>query len=278
MSELTFIIGGARSGKSAFAMKLAKKYKHVCYIATADSGQASQIDDGEMLERIQKHRKNRPADWKTVEAPLGLDKAVSNFNGEMDVVLIDCITMYVTNMLLGGSKEAGDEYIIDAINKYADLAPKKSQIKIDFENFILMTLHRAENVDDKNILSSIIKAISHSKENIIFPIHPHTLKKLHDFKLYSKLKDSNNVHMIPPVGYFDMLELMKKCSFIITDSGGIQQEATSPKIRKRVLVTRKTTDSPEAVLAGVAKVVGINSSKISAAIKETINTITRYEI
>ena len=159
--------------------------------------------------------------------------------------------------------------VIDAINKYADLAPKKSQIKIDFENFILMTLHRAENVDDKNILSSIIKAISHSKENIIFPIHPHTLKKLHDFKLYSKLKDSNNVHMIPPVGYFDMLELMKKCSFIITDSGGIQQEATSPKIRKRVLVTRKTTDSPEAVLAGVAKVVGINSSKISAAIKET---------
>ena len=124
MSELTFIIGGARSGKSAFAMKLAKKHKHVCYIATADSGQASQIDDGEMLERIQKHRKNRPADWKTVEAPLGLDKAVSNFNGEMDVVLIDCITMYVTNMLLGGSKEAGDEYIIDAINKLCIVCKK----------------------------------------------------------------------------------------------------------------------------------------------------------
>ena len=126
MSELTFIIGGARSGKSAFAMKLAKKHKHVCYIATADSGQASQIDDGEMLERIQKHRKNRPADWKTVEAPLGLDKAVSNFNGEMDVVLIDCITMYVTNMLLGGSKEAGDEYIIDAINKLCIVCKKIS--------------------------------------------------------------------------------------------------------------------------------------------------------
>jgi len=124
MSELTFIIGGARSGKSAFAMKLAKKYKHVCYIATADSGQASQIDDGEMLERIQKHRKNRPAEWETVEASLKLDKAVSNFNGEMDVVLIDCITMYVTNMLLGGSKEAGDEYIIDAINKLCIVCKK----------------------------------------------------------------------------------------------------------------------------------------------------------
>ena len=159
--------------------------------------------------------------------------------------------------------------VIDAINKYADLSTKKSQIQIDFENFILMTLHRTENVDNKNTLSSIIKAITRSKENIIFPIHPHTLKKLHDFKLYSKLKDSKNIHIIPSVGYFDMLELMKQCSFIVTDSGGIQQEATSPKIRKRVLVTRKTTDSPEAVKAGVAEVIGINSSKISAAIKRT---------
>ncbi len=124
MSELTFIIGGARSGKSAFAMNLAKKHKHVCYIATADSGQTSQIDDGEMLKRIQNHRKNRPADWETVEAPLELDKTLSNLNGKLDVVLIDCITLYVTNMLLGGSKEAGDEYIIDAINKLCIVCKK----------------------------------------------------------------------------------------------------------------------------------------------------------
>ena len=124
MSDLTFIIGGKRSGKSAFAMKLAKKHKHVCYIATADSGQSSQIDDCEMLERIQKHRKNRPADWETVEAPLELDKTLSNLNGTFDVVLIDCITLYVTNMLLGDSKEAGDEYIIDAINKLCIVCKK----------------------------------------------------------------------------------------------------------------------------------------------------------
>ncbi len=66
MSELTLVIGGTRSGKSAYAMELAKMHKHVCYIATADSGQSSQFDDGEMLERIQKHRDNRPAEWKTV--------------------------------------------------------------------------------------------------------------------------------------------------------------------------------------------------------------------
>ncbi|KHE90484.1 MAG: bifunctional adenosylcobinamide kinase/adenosylcobinamide-phosphate guanylyltransferase [Candidatus Scalindua rubra] len=117
MPELTLIIGGTRSGKSAFATELAKEHKHVCYIATADSRKSSRISDSEMLERIQKHRKNRPAEWKTVEAPLELDKAISNLVGDIDVVLIDCITIYVTNMLLGSHEEEGDERIIDAINK-----------------------------------------------------------------------------------------------------------------------------------------------------------------
>ncbi len=117
MSDLTLVIGGTRSGKSAFATELAKKHKHVCYIATADSGQSLQINDGEMLDRIQKHRENRPTGWKTVEAPLELDKAVSNINEDLEVILIDCITIYVTNMLLSNHNEEGDEYIIDAINK-----------------------------------------------------------------------------------------------------------------------------------------------------------------
>src|SRR3989442_8019912 len=82
------------------------------------------------------------------------------------------------------------------------------------------------------------------------------------------LRDSENVHLTKPVGYFDMLELMKKCSFIITDSGGIQQEATSPKIRKKVLVDGKTTDSPEAVMAGGAETKRGEKTRIVSAIKK----------
>ena len=159
--------------------------------------------------------------------------------------------------------------VIDAIQLYADKAPKKSNFSLDIDNFILMTLHRTENVDDKNTLSGIVKAILYSKQDIIFPVHPHTAERLRQFGLYDILNDSENILLIKPVGYFDMLELMKKCSYIITDSGGIQQEATSPKIRKKVLVVRKTTDSPEAVMAGVAEVVGIQPGKILAAIKKT---------
>ena len=160
--------------------------------------------------------------------------------------------------------------VIDAIEMYTDTASKKSHFSIDVKDFIMMTLHRAENVDDKSTLSSIIKAVLDSKQNVIFSVHPRTNEKLHQFGLYEKLNNSKNVLLIKPVGYFDMLELMKKCSFIITDSGGIQQEATSPKIRKKVLVTRRTTDSPEAVIAGVAKVVGTETALILKEIKKAI--------
>lgn len=161
--------------------------------------------------------------------------------------------------------------VIDAIQLYAEKATAKSSLSIEVEDFILMTLHRAENVDDRNTLTSIVKAIVDSNQNVIFPVHPRTVERLHKFGLYDKLNDSENVLLIKPVGYFDMLQLMKKCLFIITDSGGIQQEATSPRIRKKVLVTRKTTDSPEAVEAGVAKVVGVETKGILYSIKKTIN-------
>ena len=159
--------------------------------------------------------------------------------------------------------------VIDAINSYSKISQVKSKISIDINDFILMTLHRSENVDDKKTLSSIIKAILQSKERVVFPVHPRTLKKLKEFNLYEKLVKSEYVRMVKSVGYFDMLELMKNCSFIVTDSGGIQEEATSPKIRKKVVVVRKTTDRPEAVSAGFADLAGVSFSGVLTAIKKT---------
>ena len=145
-----------------------------------------------------------------------------------------------------------------------------SSFAVDIENYILMTLHRAENVDHKKTLSSIISAILETKHNVIFPVHPRTVKRLKEFNLYSKLQKSENILLLDSVGYFEMLELMKNCSFIVTDSGGIQEEATAPKIRKKVLVTRKTTDRPEAVTAGMSIVIGVEKKNIVQAIKKTI--------
>ena len=160
--------------------------------------------------------------------------------------------------------------VIDAINIYSKISKNKSQLIIPSSDFILLTLHRAENVDNKKILSSIIKGIINSNENIIFPIHPRTKKRLHEFNLYKKLSQNKNIQIINSVGYFEILELMKNCSFIVTDSGGIQEEATSPVIRKKVLVVRKTTDRPEAVENKMAQVIGFDEKNISKLIKKTV--------
>jgi len=160
--------------------------------------------------------------------------------------------------------------IIDAINMYSKISKKKSSLSIDIDDYVLLTLHRSENVDNKKILSSIVKGIIDSDENIIFPVHPRTKKRLHEFNLYNKLSKSKNIFLMNPLGYFEMLELMKKCSFIVTDSGGIQEEATSSVIRKKVLVVRKTTDRPEAVESKMAKIIGLTEKSISSSIKKTM--------
>ncbi len=94
MAKITFVLGGARCGKSAFAEGLAKKYNNVVYIATAEA------KDDEMRERVRIHRARRPSNWKTIESPFHVDGVVSGLIGKAGLVLIDCITLYITNMLL----------------------------------------------------------------------------------------------------------------------------------------------------------------------------------
>jgi UDP-N-acetylglucosamine 2-epimerase (non-hydrolysing) len=78
--------------------------------------------------------------------------------------------------------------------------------------------------------------------------------------------------MLDAVGYFDILVLMKNSRFIVTDSGGIQEEATSSKIRKKVLVTRTSVDRPESVQAGFSEIIGIRSEIIRKKIFQTAST------
>ena len=145
---------------------------------------------------------------------------------------------------------------------------KNTSLESDYEDFSLLTLHRGENVDNSSTLKSIIQGLLLSKEKIIFPAHPRTVKQLRKFGIYNKVKQSKNIKIISPVGYFDMIKLMKKSKLILTDSGGIQEEATSPSIRKKVLVLRKTTDRPEAVNLGFSVLIGTNSSNIVKHIKK----------
>ncbi|MGH2460240.1 MAG: bifunctional adenosylcobinamide kinase/adenosylcobinamide-phosphate guanylyltransferase [Chloroflexota bacterium] len=93
--SVTLILGGARGGKSAWAEKLAiRSGRPVVFLATATAG------DAEMAARIAAHRANRPADWRTVEEPLLLTRAVQQHAHPGDLLLVDCLTLWVSNVVL----------------------------------------------------------------------------------------------------------------------------------------------------------------------------------
>ena len=160
---------------------------------------------------------------------------------------------------------------IDAVNEHLALAEKKSKIlqQIPFSQYVLATAHRAENVDDPAVLQSFLEVFTNSPLPIVYPMHPRTRKRLQENNMLSKMESLKNLLILPPLGYLDFLVLMKNCKLIITDSGGIQEEATAPSIRKRVLVIRLSTERQEAVEAGFAKIVGTDSCAILEALKET---------
>ena len=91
---LILIIGGARSGKSAFAEKLAEQYDRVIFVATAEA-----LDD-EMRQRIENHKRNRPAHWHTLEAPRAIVVSLDSVQSAYDILLLDCLTLWVSNLLL----------------------------------------------------------------------------------------------------------------------------------------------------------------------------------
>lgn len=95
MSKVIFITGGARSGKSRLAEELALIHgAPLGYIATASAG------DGEMAERIARHRERRGPDWQAMEEPLALQEVLTGHDGYFNVMLVDCITLWLTNLLL----------------------------------------------------------------------------------------------------------------------------------------------------------------------------------
>ena len=105
MGKVILILGGARSGKTRYAMQLAREVSgdgEVVYLATAEA------KGEEMAERIRQHRQDRPSDWRTVEVPRRVASALEELGAETAAVIVDCITLWITNLLLaeGGEKAA----------------------------------------------------------------------------------------------------------------------------------------------------------------------------
>ncbi|MCE9598450.1 MAG: UDP-N-acetylglucosamine 2-epimerase (non-hydrolyzing) [Spirochaetia bacterium] len=160
------------------------------------------------------------------------------------------------------------DVMLDASLFYREqVAQRSNSIIKDLDlsgDFFLLTMHRAENTDDPVRLRAIWEGITRSDMQGVFPVHPRTRKVIEQLGL----KPSRNLKLIEPVGYHDMIELESTCSFIVTDSGGVQKEAFF--FGKPCITLRDQTEWVETVEAGWNVLVGANSDVIGAAMKRPL--------
>lgn len=140
------------------------------------------------------------------------------------------------------------------------LATKLNKNLNNYENYILLTLHRPENVDNVDKLKQILNSIEKLEFNVIFPIHPRTRKKLNSLNF-------KNIKLVEPQNYFSFINLMEKSIFIISDSGGVQEEAAI--LRKPLIIPRDYTERPE--MLGKFNLLAKNTKELFEESKKVLN-------
>lgn len=229
-----------------------------------------------------------------VEAGLRTNNKYSPFPEEMNRSLIGRLADFhfaptetsKINLLNEGIKDDSifvtGNTVIDALlytskrqsNKKFDIPGLKNFDEILRSKVILITMHRRENFGDglSSICSAIKElAISNKDCHFIYPVHPNP-NVLNNVKLH--LDNISNIHLIPPLDYNLFVYLMN-CSYIIlTDSGGVQEEA--PSLGKPVLVLRENTERPEALIAGTVKLMGTNKKTIIENVEILLNDQVEY--
>lgn len=178
--------------------------------------------------------------------------------------------------IVEGVSLTGD-VMLDILQECIHIAEKKSKIleelKLQPKEYFLATVHRAENTDDPKRLQNIADALC-SIQNVIFPCHPRTKKRLQDLRLWDRMRES--IQIINPVGYLDMLLLEKNASKIFTDSGGVQKEAYM--LQTPCITMRDETEWVETVEDGWNLLVGSNKDTIIKAAIEFKPTCKQRDV
>lgn len=166
------------------------------------------------------------------------------------------------------------DVMLDAALFYGGLSDKQSNInsKLDLTKYILCTVHRAENTDNISNLRSIVSALNNINEEIkvVLPLHPRTRKIIAENGL--KL----NFKVIDPVGYLDMVQLLKGASLVMTDSGGLQKEAYF--FKKHCVTLREQTEWTELVDHGFNAIAGTSESRIIQAYSMMISKTSGFGV
>ena len=139
-------------------------------------------------------------------------------------------------------------------------------LSLKTKNFFLVTIHRAENTDNRKNLKRIVDILLSIKGKVIFPAHPRVKKFLIKDGLSRKLKAKKDVILIDPVSYWNMLILEENARFILTDSGGVQKEAFF--LNTPCITLREETEWIETVKEGMNQVTGLNLKRIEGILKK----------
>lgn len=211
-----------------------------------------------------------------------IEAGLRSFDRDMPEEINRLITDHISNILFCPTKTAVNnlenegisngtylvgDVMVDSLEQNRKVAEITSKIVetigVIKGNYLVVTIHRANNTDNKENLYSIIKALEELDKIIIFPVHPRTAKSIHKYGL----KIPPNIKMVEPLGYIDMIALMIGAEKIITDSGGIQKEAYI--LRRPCITLRNNTEWVETLEGGWNILVGADKKKIlDAAILE----------
>ncbi len=196
-------------------------------------------------------------------------------------LLITTSETATNNLIAEGIKkewifQTGDP-MVDGILRNINKAEEKSSILkehgLKSKEYVLLTMHRQENVDIKERIVSILESLKELNITIVYPIHPRTKKRIEEFGIEDFL-DDEKWHIIKPVGYLDFIKLQKNAKIILTDSGGIQKEALTLNIP--CITLRDNTEWVETLEIGANTLVGAEKAKIIEAVNNILQDENKY--
>jgi UDP-N-acetylglucosamine 2-epimerase (non-hydrolysing) len=224
-----------------------------------------------------------------------VEAGLRSFNWEMPEEINRVLTDRIADYLFTTSKDANDNLkregipeskihfvgnvMIDTLDQFKSASEEGSKIlqklKIKKGGYAVLTLHRAENVDHSERLKNIMDGLEEVQKHIriIYPIHPRSCKMIRAFGFTEKILEMANLRLIDPKGYLDFLNLVINSKFVLTDSGGLQEETTVLDIP--CLTMRGETERPVTVTEGTNIIVGTDKDKIIEESLKIINGISK---
>ena len=220
---------------------------------------------------------------KVAHVEAGLRSYDRNMPEEINRLLTD----QISDLLFTPSQDANDNLIQEGIypeklhlvgNVMIDtlvrLLPKaharwpQLQEQFDLHRFLLVTMHRPSNVDDRRSLEEVLAALEEVSRDVpvLFPVHPRTRERIEEFGL---LPANSRLHLLQPFGYLDFLALQAHAALVLTDSGGIQEETTYLGVP--CLTARANTERPVTITLGTNQLVGSDRQALVAAIHNRLS-------